>query len=196
MRQIYTHASLALPAAALLAALAGCDRMSPAWATGPEAAIIPVAGDYAIAGGATPVEIASGDFVDRYSFEARRQADLSVMGRFAHEVFLEGQLAYNTQGFIVCMMLFDDKTASVVGRVTSSSEPYFEGRYVIFTVRDNGEGTGIPDDVSLGDYLADFVEPGVPGIHNEQELCAAPPLAPMQPTSSGNVQVQAGEPVL
>jgi hypothetical protein len=119
------------------------------------------------------------------SFNARKYADGSVVGRFEYHQVVEGEeFVFNVD--VTCLNVYDGNRAKIGGVIVHSNEATQPpGRFAWFQVFDNGEGAGAPPDrsslIGFGDEAAN------------EAFCNSPNLPRFGPWDvDGNVQVTAG----
>ena len=120
------------------------------------------------------------------SFNARRNADGEVSGRFEYHQVVEGE-AFKFNVSVTCLQVYDGNRAKIGGLIEVSNDPTIEaGTYAWFSVFDNGEGAGAsPDHSSLigfGDEAAN------------EAFCSSPNLPRFGPgTSRGTCRYAASQ---
>ena len=117
------------------------------------------------------------------SFNARKDADGSVTGRFEYQQVVEGD-AFKFNVDVTCMNVYEGIRAKIGGVVRVSSDPTEPaGTFAWFSVFDNGEGADAPPDrsslVGFGDEVAN------------EAFCNSPNLPRFGPWDvQGNAQVR------
>lgn len=82
------------------------------------------------------------------AFNARKDADGSVTGRFEYHQVVEGE-AFRFNVDVTCMNVYDGNRSKIGGVVRVSSDPTIPvGTFAWFQVFDNGEGASAPPDQS------------------------------------------------
>ena len=129
-------------------------------------------------------------FTNRMSFNAKGDP-AAANGEFNFQGVISGVNSH-VHGDVICYGISPDgKSAHVAGRVTNS-DLFEPGTEMVWGVRDNGEGSGTPDEVT-NLRTAGFTIPGPiePMVITAQAYCN-PGLSfveVMFPTQTGNVQV-------
>src|SRR5688500_13037495 len=78
------------------------------------------------------------------TFNARKDADGSVTGRFEYHQVVEGE-AFRFNVDVTCMNVYDGNRAKIGGVIRVSSDPTIPvGTFAWFQVLDNGEGASAP----------------------------------------------------
>ena len=117
------------------------------------------------------------------SFNARKDEDGTVSGRFEYHQVVEGT-AFIFNVDVTCLSVYDGNRAKIGGEIVVSSDPTLPpGTFAWFSVFDTGEGAGAPPDRSS---LIGF------GTEAANEaFCANPALPRFGPWDvQGNVQVR------
>ena len=117
------------------------------------------------------------------SFNARKEADGSVSGRFEYHQVVEGE-AFVFNVAVTCLNVYDGNRAKIGGVIEVSNDPTVPvGTFAWFQVFDNGEGADAPADRS-----------SLIGFGNEaanEAFCNSPNLPRFGPWDvQGNVQVR------
>jgi hypothetical protein len=117
------------------------------------------------------------------AFNARKDADGSVSGRFEYHQVVEGE-SFDFNVDVTCFNVYDGNRAKIGGVVRVSNDSTIPpGTFAWFQVFDNGEGAGAPPDQSsllgFGDEAAN------------EAFCNSPNLPRFGPWDvQGNVQVR------
>jgi hypothetical protein len=117
------------------------------------------------------------------SFNARKDADGSVSGRFEYHQVVEGT-AFIFNVAVTCLNVYDGNRAKIGGVIEVSNDPTLPpGTFAWFQVFDNGEGANAPPDQSS---LIGFGSEAA-----NEAFCNSPNLPRFGPWDvSGNVQVR------
>ncbi len=116
------------------------------------------------------------------SFNARKDADGTVTGRFEYHQVVEGE-AFKFNVDVTCLNVYDGNRAKLGGVITVSSDPTLPvGVFAWFSVFDNGEGANAaPDRSSLVGFGTEAAN---------EAFCNSPNLPRFGPWDvDGNVQV-------
>lgn len=113
----------------------------------------------------------------RFAFSAVRQADGSVKGQY--ELMTANGLQIH--GEVTCITVVGNTAR--IGGIATNSETGWDGSPTWFTVVDNGEGNGAPDQISL---LSANLNPAV---RADLRHCDSGVQRFMRPIERGNVQV-------
>jgi hypothetical protein len=117
------------------------------------------------------------------AFNARKDADGGVSGRFEYHQVVEGE-AFRFNVEVTCLNVYDGNRAKIGGIIRVSNDPTLPaGGYAWFQVFDNGEGAGAPPDrsslIGFGDEAAN------------EAFCNSPNLPRFGPWDvEGNAQVR------
>lgn len=101
-------------------------------------------------------------------FTARRHADGSASGHINYRQTFEGE-TFHFVATVTCMAVYDGNRVKYGGVLTKSTDPTVPvGDYMWFQSIDNGEGSGLPPDVSTGSGFGTEAE--------NEAFCASPAL--------------------
>lgn len=117
------------------------------------------------------------------SFNARKDADGTVTGRFEYHQVVEGE-AFKFNVDVTCLNVYDGNRAKLGGVITVSSDPTLPvGVFAWFSVFDNGEGANAaPDRSSLVGFGTEAAN---------EAFCNSPSLPRFGPWDvGGDVQVR------
>ena len=186
------HSLRQVPTIALLlcaAGIAGCGNdagdspMSPSITTPSSPALRTQRTQQQITGIAFITLVEAGNAAERFTFSAVRHRDGRVSGQF--ELFTEQEGGIRLHGTITCLGIRSEG-GELIGHlgatVTQSSEPFFEGLQLVWTVVDEGEGAG----AAFPDFASDLalVTP-----EEVEGFCAFEFPLPINESERGNIQV-------
>ena len=176
-----TAARRLVPLVALGTLVAGCHEPERPLSPSSGAALVSVSGNSAgpSASGHANWFNALGEYVSR-TFNAREK-DGIVHGNFVQHVTSTAGVRRVNKGDIDCLRILGPGDAVLSGPVHENANPALVGTTQIFRVRDNGEGSGDPEDAQS----PLFFQPPTSGVNCRN---FTPPV--VTPIESGNIQVK------
>ncbi|HKN67383.1 MAG TPA: hypothetical protein VJW73_13965, partial [Gemmatimonadaceae bacterium] len=135
-----------------------------------------------VTGSATILLPLFGNALERYSLSAIRQSDGSVNGEF--EEFSEQEGGQRIHARVYCFTVTGN-SARLAARIDQTNVSFGPvGSYVVWSVRDNGEGAKAPPDETTDIFF------GGTQAQADTHCRTGFPLAPYYPSIRGNLQVE------
>jgi hypothetical protein len=103
--------------------------------------------------------------IEKYSFSANTLGNGAIGGEFeVRDEFADGSGSVREHGDVICYTVASDGITARMGGVITVSSDGLEGRFAIWTVRDNGEGANDPPDQAT-DLRWGFISPAITVFH-------------------------------